>query len=81
MEKDTSVLDWKTVASVLGGLLIILLGVVDRIWTASTQDQLQQLRDADQRTDSQAVAMESRLKRQLDDHEQRIRDIERLCRK
>lgn len=89
MESDqqTSV-NYKIVAGVFGSLILVLVGVIDRIWSANAHDTAQQLRETDQRLGERISKLETRqielieqskaLARGADDREERLRALERL---
>lgn len=62
MENDSgNAINYKVVAGVLGSLLLILVGVIDRIWSGSSHERTQQFRETDQRHWEQIIALENRV--------------------
>jgi predicted RNase H-like nuclease (RuvC/YqgF family) len=54
-------LNYKIVAGVLGSFILVLVGVIDRIWSTASRDSAQQFRETDQRHGEQITTMDTRI--------------------
>lgn len=89
MESDQqATVNYKIVAGVFGSIILVLVGVIDRIWSTAAHDTAQSLRETDQRLWERISKFETRqielieqakaLARGADDREDRLRALERL---
>lgn len=89
MESDQqATVNYKIVAGVFGSIILVLVGVIDRVWSTSSRDAAQQLRETDQQLGERLSRLETRqvelieqykaLARGADDREDRLRALERL---
>ena len=88
MESDQqATVNYKIVAGVLGSIILVLVGIIDRVWSTASRDSAQQFRETDQQLSERISRLETRqvelieqykvLARGADDREERLRALER----
>jgi hypothetical protein len=89
MESDQqATVNYKIVAGVFGSIILVLVGIIDRVWSTSFRESAQQLRETDQQFGERISRLETRqielveqfksMARGADDREERLRTLERL---
>jgi hypothetical protein len=84
---DRDTVNYKIVAGVFASLILVLVGIIDRLYSTSSSQSIQYIRESIQRLDDRLATVEARqlelieqtkyLARSGQDREERLRAVER----